>query len=325
MERSLRPDVEAEIAGFFQRIFAAIIDVFVLGAIFIFGVLPFFGWFAPEAAYVQLGIDLLYFSLLNSRIAGGATLGKRLLGIRVVTRTGDYIGFLRALWRAAVDILPLALGSLVPLWLPAPHGDSLIRAIVAAGVIGLPLATIYLYIFNWNTRQVVHDLAAGTFVVKAERADRPFHGRTLLSHVVIAAVLILLVGAVAARLEPKLSNPTGCAAKINGAVRTLPFVDRVTVKDEVSSWRNGSSSARRMSVIVTVTRKEYSPEARSVAAKALSACPIMKPNDVLNIMIIDKPKGYRVFPRLGRYPGTVEEWRGSLDFESRHKGRKGTP
>jgi len=321
----LRPDLDAEIAGFFQRIFAAVIDAVVLLAIFFFGVLPFFGWFAPETTFVQLGISLLYFSLLNSRYAGGATLGKRLLGVRVVTRTGDYIGFFRSLWRAAVHILPPAIGNLVPVLLPSVQSDPLTGAIVAAGVFGFPFATIYLYIFNWSTRQVVHDLAAGTFVVRADTADSPFRVRTPLAHIVIAAVIIVLAGAVTARLKPNLSKPTGCAPKINDAVRTLPFADRVTVKDEVSPWRSGSSAPRRISVIVTVTRRDYSHEARGVAAKTLAACPIMKPNDVLNIIIVAKPKGYRLFPNMGGFPGRVEEWRNSLEFESRHKGRKATP
>lgn len=61
-----------------------------------------FDTFARMGVYARLigfAIALAYFGVLNSRIGGGQTLGKRWLGIRVVDAQGQLLSPPRALLR----------------------------------------------------------------------------------------------------------------------------------------------------------------------------------------------------------------------------------
>jgi uncharacterized RDD family membrane protein YckC len=102
----------------------------------------------------------LYFALMESS-AWQSTLGKRLLGLRVVEVYGSRIGVARSLARNAIKLLPWVMAHFVvcfpralpagPRWLFACYG--LIALYVAAAMLTL-------------RKQSVHDLAAGTYVAK---------------------------------------------------------------------------------------------------------------------------------------------------------------
>ena len=103
-------------------------------------------------------------------IAGGKV-GKRLLGLRVATADGGRVGVGRALLRAAVKFLPFEVGHLAfalptPVW-RAP-GEFRAGFLMVWLLLGLSL----LAIVRTERRQSVHDLAAGTVVIRA----RPAHG-----------------------------------------------------------------------------------------------------------------------------------------------------
>lgn len=170
-------------AGFWRRLGAAAIDAIVLGILgWILGAMFYDSLVAlgAEGRLIGLPIALLYFAVGNSGRAGG-TLGKHAMDIRVVTRDGDGISLPRALWRAAIFLVPLYLNNLdfSFLMLP-PLALTILLTIDVFMVFGVSGATTYLYLANWQTRQVVHDLAAGTFVVRGagggiDRHINPVH------------------------------------------------------------------------------------------------------------------------------------------------------
>ena len=106
----------------------------------------------------------LYFALSESS-PRQATLGKRLLGLRVTDLQGDRIGFGRALLRTVIKLLPWELTHLslmlpVPMWWdPQP---TLRPGIVLVYVL---LGTYLVTLFLNQRRQSVHDLVARTVVV----------------------------------------------------------------------------------------------------------------------------------------------------------------
>ena len=171
----------ARIAGFWRRLAAALVDALVLGIVgFAIGTLFTDQLVAlgPYGRAVGFPIALLYFGLLNGNAGGGATLGKRMLGIRVVGRDGASVSVLRSLWRAVVYLVPFYLNGLDLSFLPLNDAQTMaalvVDAVLVFGVIG---ATVYLYLFNFRTRQMMHDLAAGTFVVRADSAAPPINVR----------------------------------------------------------------------------------------------------------------------------------------------------
>jgi uncharacterized RDD family membrane protein YckC len=113
-------------------------------------------------------VALLYFGLLNSRFGGGQTFGKRLLGIRVIDRAGDALSPMRSVLRSLVIVIPYFLNGL---WFdvdPASTGPLayLLGALLVFVVFGGGGAIVYLFMFNRRTRQSLHDLAVGSFVVR---------------------------------------------------------------------------------------------------------------------------------------------------------------
>ncbi len=158
------------IAGFWRRLGAATIDGLLLGLV---GAVLGFLWFDQLAALGQNGrflggvIAFAYLALLNSRIGSGQTLGKRLLKIRVTDVQGSSVSLERAALRSLILLVP---GVLNGMSFADASGGFAIVAVQALCVFGLGGALAYLFCFNRQTRQSVHDLAARTIVVNAESA-----------------------------------------------------------------------------------------------------------------------------------------------------------
>src|SRR5579871_6571870 len=154
------------IAGFWRRLGALLIDVIVLGIIgMILGTLAF-DWLASIGVYGQvigLSIAWLYFGLFNSRMAGAQTPGNRLLDVRVVDVAGAPLGLIDSLLRSAILVVPwLAETFAEASFQQAPLAVQMLLALMTGGGVAL----IYLYLFNRRTRQSLHDLVVGSFVVK---------------------------------------------------------------------------------------------------------------------------------------------------------------
>lgn len=158
------------LAGFWRRIGAAAIDGLLLGLV---GAVLGSLWFDQLAALGQNGrflggaIAFAYLAILNSRIGSGQTLGKRLLKIRVTDVHGSAISLERAALRSVILLVP---GILNGMAFSDSSGGFAISAVQALCVFGLGGALAYLFCFNRQTRQSVHDLAARTVVVNAESA-----------------------------------------------------------------------------------------------------------------------------------------------------------
>ncbi len=110
-------------------------------------------------------IALCYFASLDSGVGNGQTIGKRLLRITVVGGQGNTISLARAALRFTVFAIP---SYLYGLQLPRAI-DPLIGSIVLGVIVfGVGGSTLYLIIFNRNTRQGLHDLLVGSYVVNSE-------------------------------------------------------------------------------------------------------------------------------------------------------------
>ena len=173
------------ICSFWGRLLALGVDLgllFVVGSLL--GVL-----FADRLA--QLGVwgrlvgfalVVFYFGLLNSRMGQGQTLGKRLLRVRVVDAKGELISLGRSLLRAAI------LGAIFLLDSSMAGGSWVVYGIVLALWLGL----IYWYVFNRGTRQSLHDLAVGTYVVRDEAAGPISLGHPRRLHFIGFGILIAI-------------------------------------------------------------------------------------------------------------------------------------
>jgi uncharacterized RDD family membrane protein YckC len=154
------------VGGFWKRILAFIIDGIILGfAGSVIGLL-FYDQLASLGKWGSvLGffLALPYFCLLNSAIGNGQTIGKKIVKIEVIDRDGKHISVIRSLVRYIILGLPYFLGGTI---ISAFYTTTLLGQLIGFIVFGFWGIILYLYIFNRHTRQSLHDLLVGTYVVK---------------------------------------------------------------------------------------------------------------------------------------------------------------
>ena len=208
------------IAGFWSRLLAFVID-FVLLGIVSFAI----AWLFPEQVmrlggwghWLGMGVVILYFGLMNSRLSHGQTAGKILMDVRVVDRDGARLGVRRSLLRTLVFWAPSLAGALS---LPAAMSALPWQMLLALLVYGGWPAIIYLYLFNARTRQSLHDLATGTLVVREwPETGAPPQASPWRGHWIALAAIACLALSVPLMLGRMLQQP-----QMQEVVRMLPAV-----------------------------------------------------------------------------------------------------
>ena len=144
-----------------RRFFAYLIDLTIIGApagaaaSLMFGPLSDLG---ESARLIGAVLVALYFGYFDSRLGGGLSLGKRLLGLQVVMLTGGLMSPMSAAARALIVATPTLLNGV-------RVGDDL-APIAGVLIVGLGLSLGYLAIFNRPSHRSLHDLATATMVVR---------------------------------------------------------------------------------------------------------------------------------------------------------------
>jgi uncharacterized RDD family membrane protein YckC len=153
----------------------------------------FFDFFASLGGWGRLvgfSVALAYFTLFNSAWGKGKTVGKRIMGIEVVDSTGGHISVSRSFLRYLVLGVPFFLNG-------APFPPAVIASpvgyLVGFLIFGLGGSIVYLYVFNRKTRQSLHDLMVGTFVVRGKGSGQFAAGTIWWPHLVIMGFLCLAV------------------------------------------------------------------------------------------------------------------------------------
>lgn len=179
------------IAGFWRRIAAFVIDTLLLGLVgFLLGLVfesvfvEMGGW----GRFIGFGIALIYFGAMNSRLFHGQTFGKKILKLRVVNADNQAITVGRSILRYVVLALPFILNG-NQIFSSEMH--SILVYPLSLIIFGGVLSVIYLYIFNRVTRQSLHDLVAGTYVVNAE-AEKQEVGSVWKVHLVLVSLLFIV-------------------------------------------------------------------------------------------------------------------------------------
>jgi uncharacterized RDD family membrane protein YckC len=275
-------------AGFWRRFAALLIDGAILGVVglalgTVFGEL--FSMIGPWGRLVGFTIALAYFGVLNSRVANGQTLGKKLLRIRVVGGDGDTL----PVGRSFIRYVPLgAVWFLNYAQLPSEVLFSPLVAVVSIIVFGLGTSILYLLIFNRRTRQSVHDWLVGSYVVLARSTAAPSFPRTSRRHLVVCAVLVLASGALPL-LTSRLAQGEFFAPILASyrAVGAEPWVRHANVS-KGKRFGTGTNNETTLNITAWVNDETHvKPErARRLAALALDADPSARNVDVLSVTLI---------------------------------------
>jgi uncharacterized RDD family membrane protein YckC len=179
------------IAGFWRRLAALVVDLLILGALGLaLGLFleDVFAALAPWGRALGFSIALLYFGLMNSALAGGQTPGKRVLRLQVVDVNNAPISIGRSMLRYSIIATPFFLNG-------APFDidvfDSPLAYPLSIVLFGGLFSVAYLYVFNRTTRQSLHDLCVGTYVVNANAEIQPV-AKVWTLHLVVVGLIFLV-------------------------------------------------------------------------------------------------------------------------------------
>lgn len=277
------------IAGFWRRLGAFAIDTILLGLVGMLLGWALFDSFARMGAYARLvgfAIALGYFGIGNSRIGAGQTLGKRLLGVRVVDAHDRLLSFPRALVRYVVLGVPFLANGL-PLS-PEQAASSPLGYLLALVVFGGMVAIVYLYVFNRRTRQSLHDLAVGSYVERFEGAPRPEpFPRVWRGH--LAVVMLLAALALTAPVVASRFAQTATFAGMTPVYHTVASQPHVLSAQIMRGWSslNGSRSTQSLQALVQLDARLTEDEAmaKRIAQQMAKADPQIVSEDVVVVVL----------------------------------------
>jgi uncharacterized RDD family membrane protein YckC len=159
------------IAGFWRRVLAIYVDCIIIGVLELVVIVALGGMLIGLHPMWTRSIGMVgitaYFTILNSHIGEGQTIGKRLLKIRVVGEDGHTISLLKAAARALIYLLPAVLttyGVYFPVVIP--NTELVVPYLALLGNV-ICIFTVIVFLFNTQARQTVHDILCKTYVVEA--------------------------------------------------------------------------------------------------------------------------------------------------------------
>ena len=290
MEHSALPVRIAPSFGFWRRLIAASVDVLILGAVGLAFTIPFADTLMElghKGRIIGFVASLFYYGILNSKLGGGATIGKRLLGLRVVRRDGRMISPLRAILRTVVYLLPFYTNGVDFSFLHLPAQQMTVFLVADCAVIfGGGGAIFYLYLANRNTRQSLHDLVCGTFVVRSELVETPIVNRVRSVHLVVVSVWFLIVIAgvsLGSRYLGDFSPLKSIVPEYDTYIELAdvalsePDVGNATAGTNTTVWYVNGKVSRSTSLVITVwtsrTPQNWQVIADGVAKRILAARP----------------------------------------------------
>jgi uncharacterized RDD family membrane protein YckC len=263
------------------------LDAVLLGVIGIIAGLIFYETFVRLGGWgrlVGLAVVLPYFGLLNSRVGGGQTLGKRLLGIQVVGADGAPLPLPRSLLRITVLAVPWFLNGA-----PFP-ADFLVAPwiyLLATAIFGLGAAILYLLLFNRTTRQSLHDLIAGSYVVPAGAPAAIVNAPLRRAHAIVVG-LLFAAAALAPFVTSRLASeePFAALMKVFNALNAEPGVVRATVSDGWTSNGAGRTTYLLINAFLDEPRLEDARLAQRLARVAIANDPTLLDRQILQVVLI---------------------------------------
>jgi uncharacterized RDD family membrane protein YckC len=284
-----QPSQTARFPGVWRRVVAFFVDTGVLAVLGLPLGLLLGERFAPvgsPARLVGLLIILPYLGVMGSRFGGGQTLGKRLIGLRVVDVSGQLLSLPRSFARAALLSLPwifngIRFGSLGPI---------VMATLWVAGILifGVGGAIIGTFLLNRPTRQGFHDLLVGSYVIDASglglpvpgvSTRRPLAASTIWMAIVVVATTVMLVKGpdlVAGQFPPVLME----------SMSAIPGATSYEVKNMTTWWKGRSSNSIVAVIWFRGPPSEVKKAAQEVAAAMLQHHPEAATAQNLGVTVI---------------------------------------
>jgi uncharacterized RDD family membrane protein YckC len=283
----------AEIAGFWRRAGAFMIDALLLGlaghllSLFMREQFEALGAWGRALGFI---IALAYFGTMESRIFQGRTFGKLALDIKVVAADGAPLALGKAFSRSAIFCIPYFLNNV---GLGTGSTNIVLSAIQTLLVIGLGGAIVYLCLFNLRTRQSVHDLLVNAAVVRAETTNVPRLQPVWKGHfAVIAALFVLATGLIAYGYSAAAHGTLQSLMRAQQQISQLPGVRSAGVV-QGTNFLPGDKRVNFLSANAVISVKDIDDRAlaRHIAEATLAAYPDAQNWDRFSVTLM---RGYDI-------------------------------
>ena len=299
------------ISGFWRRTGAFLLDGMLLGLVglligyFFFDTLVELG---PWGRLLGFLISITYFGTLNSSIGGGQTLGKKLQKIRVVNQAGETLSVPSSFTRYAIMGIPFFLNNAM---IPQAITNQIVLFILTLIIFCVGGTILYLYAFNRQTRQSLHDLAVGSYVIKDVYPGPVSAGPIWKPHFAIAGLWCALVLSFVIFGVPILATK-GLFKEllvIHEAVQSTGKVHNVRVSETYHWGSDGTSTSLSVNAIWKSIPKVPKGTPFEIAPAVLSAYPSIFSKDRLFISVsYGYDIGISTFWKSNSANGTPTEW-----------------
>jgi uncharacterized RDD family membrane protein YckC len=281
-----------EFVGFWRRVAAFAIDSALLGCVgAVVGTaldnwLVVIGQWGRLIGFVIAGV---YFILATGRQFGGQTLGKRLLGIRVQSTSGDLLSLRRSAIRYLIFAIPYFCNGLYIHLNIASHvveviSEGVLGAILVIGILG----NAYLLLFNRPGRRLLHDIAARSVVVKEVSPHAPEFAPLAVRHLWVFATIVVVIAIGGYWLVKRVGNNTGMKAleRAQIAVAHLPDVVAAGVNDSTFTVNGRSSHALTINTRVVTWPQDKAAAATKLVLAATDNCSTETDFDSIRVVFI---------------------------------------
>lgn len=309
---SFAPSITVPVLGsVWRRIAATIVDGIFLGlpcalvGALLFEPLTHLGSLGPLLGFL---IALPYFAHFNSNRGGGQTPGKRGFNIRIVDANGNFLSVEKVALRYTIWFLPMTLGGMA---LPISRTPWIISFLISVISIGIGGSTLYLLFFNRHTRQTVHDLAVGSYVVNAAHGG-PVHLQPIWKpHRIIVGLFFVTLICAEVLLKPKLMKSKTFAHMFEDIklIEAIPGVQVAGINE--TRILNHPDNQRSLIVNVIWTGDSANQEilADRIAGIVLENDPTTDNDKMLSIVIV---RGYDLgffhYQLSNRFAHSPAEW-----------------
>lgn len=220
----------------FRRIFAFIIDLIILGTTCtVLGkyLITYFSGTPFIFHLIGTFICLFYFSIFNSNILDGKTIGKMICSLQVTNLSNQPITFLRAFSRSCIFAIPLCFTG----YLQSLSQQSLGLSILKALLISILIINFYLIIFNRKTSQSLHDILSNTQVQNPKNyfVAKPPIWKT---HYIVSIVLLVIIFINSIWLHSKTDSVDIEKLGLSRSIQSLSIENRYLSLGETISQNN---------------------------------------------------------------------------------------
>ncbi|GAA3935637.1 RDD family protein [Litoribacillus peritrichatus] len=281
---------QAWIANFWRRLGAFFLDSLILCVVgFLLGLFleDYFVKLGDWGRLVGFVIAFPYFAILNSTLGSGQTLGKRVLKIRVVNAQNTTLSLTLSGIRYAILSVPFLLNG-------AGFGSdqsilsTVFLSIISLAVFGGGLSILYLYLFNRKTRQSLHDIVVGSYVVNVDVEKQETEAIWKVHYGVVALLCIISLVLPGVSFFAQQNQVLEDMLFLQREVLKEPLVSQASVMKGVSNFKMSDEEAKTVTYVnvrAFVTDKNIENEtlARELASLVAKSYPEAPGLDLIRV------------------------------------------